>query len=333
MRSLAYTENKKAIRQKWDRRIIARFSQDAGRRLDYFGLPGSEIQDFVDWDEYLAWKTAVEVVDKTGRTEKRSEQLRNVQKLQKNAMLGGYNGTWELRKGQLEKIVLDGADVDGNRPARLRLEKGLPARMTYDLHNWDFQSGLGYKNKQSRSPRVDALKRCFELQKGHAFLLLLTINVRHSLGNEPSAYLNGWADEFQSTAYREILEWYSARSTRDGADHYRMAATVLHLVRQTAHINSFDCFCFPPIYYEGFGGEHLLHFVFSSHPADTVLPSFSKQRFEEVISLPLIDVINGAFQLASEQAPRFDSKRALALLTDLGLPLGDRRQKGPTSVE
>ncbi len=325
MRSLAYTENKIAIRQEWDKRIIARFSQDVGRKLDYFGLPGSEVQDFVDWEQYLAWKTAVEVVDKTGPTSKRSEQLRNVQKLQRNVMLRGFNENWELRKGQLERIILDGTDIDGNRPARLRIDKNMPPRMTYDLHNWDFQSGLWYKNALSKSVRIDAIKRCFELQKGHAFLLLVTINVRHGLGKELSTYLDGWAEEFNSPNHREILGWYSTRSTREGEDHYRTAATVLHLVRQAAHINSFDCFCFPPIYYEGLGSEHLLHFVFSCKAMGTILPSFSKQRFEEVISLPLINVFNGTFQLAVDQAPRFESKQALCLLTDLGLPPGIKR--------
>ena len=292
MLPLAFTENKKAIRCLWDKSIIAAFSENWQRQLDYFGLPGPDVQDFVSWHDHLGWKTAIEYVPPANsrNSRARDDSLRNVQRLQRNMMLRGYLSEWELRKGRLEDIILDGADIDGNQPELLSIVRNRRPRMHYDLHNWDFQGGLGYVNSNREARRVEAIKKCIELQMGHPFLFLLTLNVRHKLDDQPSKYLNGMSDEYGLPQSGETLKWYSDQGNQRGGDHYRTTMTTIMLVRQTAHLNSFDCICYPPIYYEGAGSEHFLHFVFTLIPEDSVLPVFSRQLFSEVVTLPLIEV-------------------------------------------
>ncbi len=317
MLPLASTPNKQAIRRYWDKQLIKTFSRFIRKpQLDYFGLPGPDIGDFLDWKNHLGWKTGVELLT-TGK--EREEQLKRINKIQSNVILNGFSNKWDLRRGSIEDVILDGVDIDGNKPALLTHEKGKTVSMNYDLHNWDFQGGL-YKTDKGESKRVEAIKRCIALQKNHPFLFLLTLNVRHTLGQELSIYLDGARSEAYSTAHKKILKWYSQRGSIDNSERYRIKSVVNLFIRQIAHVNSFDCYCYPPVYYEGWK-EHLLHFVFSLIPQGTVLPSFSKQKIGEVLELPLVEANDGKFSFAEKQHPNFSMKKASRLCSHLGLPI------------
>jgi len=313
--NLAFTSNKKAIRQLWDRPIIENFRQEINTQLAYFGLPGPDIQDLIDWKDSLSHITCIEYLGKNGQ--ERESQLQTISKLMSNLILKGFSHNSEVRKGSLEDIIFDGTDIDGDRPALLILERNRPATMSYDIHNWDFQSGLGFKNKTGKDKRVEAIKKCFELQRGHPFLFLLTLNVRHNLKDEPTTYLQGKAKEINSNT-SNILNWYSQKGGNDGSDHYRTKAVVPLVIRDCAQMYAFDCFAYPPVYYQG-PIEHLLHFVFWLRPTGMILPSSSSQQISDVIELPLVEVINGRFRLASEQHPGLDMAKAMNLIQNLPL--------------
>lgn len=314
---LSSTPNKEAIRRLWDKPIIADFAKRIKKPLSYFGLPGPDIRDFHDWGSYLGWKTCVENLSKSGH--ERLEQLRKINQLQTNIMLSDFNDQWELRRGQIEDIILDGTDIDGKKPALLSIDTK-PPTMKYDLHNWDFQGGLYTASKKKGSKRIQAIEHCIRLQRGYHFLFLLTLNVRHTLGEELAIYLNGAAKDITSTKHKEILHWYAGRGAFDKTEHCRIKAVVPLFIRQIAHVNSFDCFCYPPLYYEGWK-EHLLHFVFELFPKGTILPAFSKQDTSVVIELPLIKIQDGNFVLVlQQQHPHFD-EGILGSISQSGLPL------------
>lgn len=316
MLELAYTKNKAAIRQLWDATIIGNFAKDRQKRLDYFGLPGPDIQDLIDWKEYIGFITGVEYSDR-GNGQDKDAQFKKISKLMQNLMLLDLGGNWEVRRGRLEDIILNGADVDGNKPFNLRLEKDRPINMYYDIHNWDFQNGLGYSNKKKVDDKVEAIKRCMQLQRGYPFLFLLTLNVRHNLKEEPQEYLLARAREHKHQ--EPVLSWYANKSNKRGMDHYRTKALVPLFVRETAHQSSYDCFTYPPIYYQG-PSEHLLHFVFLLSPKETILPSYSSQAISDVVNQPLIKVEDGKF-VFPEQHPGFDKKQAVIFLASHNLPV------------
>lgn len=318
MLPLSSTDNKKTIRRLWDQPIIAAFSNRIKKPLDYFGLPGPDIADFLDWQGYLGWKTGVEVVFKKGPKEIRDAQQARVNELQTNVMLNGFSGEWDLRRGKIEDIILTGFDIDQRTPKYFIFEKGQQARLKYDLHNWDFQGGL-YKTNNNESKRIDAIKHCIRLQKDHPFLFLLTLNVRHTLGEELFTYLKGAANDIDSDKYKEALAWYSKRGSADKTEHYRIKAVVPLFVRSVSQVHSFDCYSYPVLYYEGWK-EHLLHFVFELWPKRTVLPTFSAQQTGEVIDLPIIDIKAGQFILASQQHPCF-SMESLNRISQAKLPI------------
>jgi hypothetical protein len=303
MLGLATTDNKVAIRRTWDKPIINGFYQQIGRKLSYFGLPGPDIRDFIDWGEFLGWKIGVEFI--SARSQDQNEQKKKINKLQTNIMLQGFNNEWELRRGSLEDIVMEYTDIDGKKPAKLILEPGRKPRMEYELHNWDFQGGLGYRTKKGEeAKRIEAIKTCIALQKNHAFIFFLTLNVRHTLGDELMVYLEKQADELQSIEHKEILHWYAQQGTKHGTEHLRLKAVVPLFIRKVSEVHSFDCYCYPPIYYEGWK-EHLVHYAFILSPKRTVLPSFSSQNIDQVIELPIMHAKNGIIQLLDEQHPGF----------------------------
>jgi len=319
MLPLSHTQNKVSLRREWDKPIIAKFSKNLGRKLAYFGLPGPDIEDFKDWGQYLGWKTGIEFISNSGK--EREDQRRKINQLQTNVMINGFSDDWELRKGSLEDIILKGYDIDGYPPAFLHIEKNQLSRMTYELHNWDFQGGLGYRTKKNEDvKRIEAIKRIIVLQKTHPFIFLLTINVRHTLGDELMNYLIDQSKELQSQNYKSILEWYSKQGASQKTEHIRLKAVVPLFIRRMAEIYSFDCFCYPPVYYQGWK-DHMIHFVFLLEPKRTVLPCFSDQKLVEVIDLPIIYAEEGVFKLSEQQHPNFSSENTIALIQTLNLPV------------
>src|SRR5688572_3080888 len=111
--------------------MIDRFSQEVHQRLACFGLPGTDMRDLIDWKNFIEQITCIEYLDKKNG-DGRDGQLQTISKLMSNLVLHGFQQKWEVRKGKLEDIIFDGADIDGNQPALLILEKGRPATMKYN---------------------------------------------------------------------------------------------------------------------------------------------------------------------------------------------------------
>lgn len=60
MCAYANTPNKALIRRCWDLPILEDWHSKVGRPLTYFGLPGPEIHDLLDWRHVLGIRTGVE---------------------------------------------------------------------------------------------------------------------------------------------------------------------------------------------------------------------------------------------------------------------------------
>jgi hypothetical protein len=56
------TANKQAIRRRWDLPILRAAMSRLASPLSYFGMPGAEIVDLLDWAEVLQEKTCVQIV-------------------------------------------------------------------------------------------------------------------------------------------------------------------------------------------------------------------------------------------------------------------------------
>jgi len=206
MKSFEGSSNKTLVRQRWDWPIIQEWSTIRKHPLSYFGLPGPHIEDLRDWRSRLGCSTGVERLRKADRH--RKEDLNIHRQIHKHVLLSGLEG-FQLLRGQIEDIVLDGVDQDNTRPQLAFGDPPLLAWFRYDLVNLDFLGGMGYKDKWGESKRVRALKKLLERQRGTNFLLLLTLNVRDGIDDELVRYLEGAKREAASQHIQDTLDWYA----------------------------------------------------------------------------------------------------------------------------
>ncbi len=140
------TPNKAAIRQQWDQPILARFHDKKGTGLTYFGLPGPDIHDLLDWRDLL--DSARTGVESPGHTKmERYEADQTIGRLNLNIMVNGLGSGFQLLVADVEDVIIDGVDSKGNRPQKNDGQAAHVAHFRYDLVNLDFDGGLGYTNQ------------------------------------------------------------------------------------------------------------------------------------------------------------------------------------------
>lgn len=316
----ADTDNKSTIRRAWDKALLDYWRRKHKRdKLTYFGLPGPDIRDLLDWKDVLdRCRTGVEAL---GRT--RQEQLKaqdDMGRLNTNLFMAGLSSGFQLLRGDLEDVVLDGLDQDGKRPQINDERPAHAARFGYDLVNLDFDGGIGYRDSNGAAKRVAAIKKLFERQEGHDFVLLLTINVRDTLGNEIEDYLRGLRALERGPMWRETLDWYLERA--NGEREYKLKATIPSFIHAIAETRVFQCTARPPISYEGHERAHMIHFAFE---LEAVAPNgqlanlrgFSLQDDPDLLGLPLLRCENAQLRFAQVQHPGFGYTHCAANLNFL----------------
>lgn len=290
------------VRQLWDLPIIQRWAQKVGRPLSYFGLPGPSISDILDWRPYLGYCTGVERFRREKR--QRDEDLEVHRLIHKNVLLSEID-EFQLLLGDIEDIIMSGADLNRQRPRMSNGDHPLLSSFCYDLANLDFLGGMGYKaEKTGKVRRTEALQKFLERQRGTDFLLILTLNVRDNIDDELVRYLEGAQHEAESEQLRKTLLWYA--TCKAGMKEYRLKATVPLFIQREGEVCGFDCFCYPPLAYTGSGSARMVHFVFELTDANTVLHAHSRQRIAEVVNLPLLGVKKNAVYMLEQQHPHFD---------------------------
>ena len=236
--------NKKAVRSHWDLPILERWRTMAGCQLTYFGLTGPRMLDLLAWKHLLdRRRDAVEELP-TSKA-KRDAADDAAAALQSAAMRYGLADGLEILRGDIGTIITEGLDAYGARP---QMSDGAAdrSRFFYDLHNLDFDGGLAFIGKKTGSePRMDAIKKLFERQRGHSFVLLLTVNVRNTVGKEIQDFL----DRLAARPSGGLIDWYRVRC--DGEVEHRLQAIVPLVVRAAAQPNGFGCLCHPPTAYTG----------------------------------------------------------------------------------
>lgn len=286
------TASKAAIRQLYDLPEIARLCERLNRSLAYFGLTGPEIRDLIDWKEYLCAATSVESPGRTKEAKSRAEDLMG--QLAANAMFQKIPN-FELLRADVERVLLDGVDSHGTAP---QMNDGAPAqtmKLSYDLVNLDFVSGICYRNTTGNPTRLDAIRRLFDRQAGHGFILLITVTVRDNLGEEPDTYLQQLGARYphvlNNPAYQHALE------CGDGEREYKLKPVISTLIQEYAETRQFAVECRPPIFYVGHGKARMLHFVFLCEPSGTGLRAFSEQQAQDLLGQPLLRVEEGHFTI------------------------------------
>jgi hypothetical protein len=289
------SENKRAIRERWNLPFLTSDSTGLGRPLAYLGLPGGSLNDLIDWGSVLGVKTCVQIVRK--RRLQREEDLEIVSEMAHNILVRDIRHA-EIIRGAIEDVILNGHGIDGIPPKLVKDEpSGLLFR--YDIYNLDFLGGIMYRrpsqaNTGQKSPRIKALEQLFARQRGHSFSLLLTLNVRDTFGDEPVQFLQEAAQRSQNDLLKEVAAWGAGLDA--GFKQHQLRLWVPLWMRELAEMQNFRCKCLPAIAYTGYENAKMIHFGFKfEFVAGRELRVQSLQTAEEVLNLPMLTVEDGNF--------------------------------------
>jgi hypothetical protein len=294
------TANKKAIRTTWDSPILAAATTRLSRGLAYFGMPGGDIQDLLDWNDLLGVKTCIQRVRK-GNVQK-DEDLEIIRQMNHNIMINKIKEA-QVMRGEVEEIIIGGLDQDSIAPKLSAFVSG-ESRFAYDLVNLDFLGGVAYKRKNVgvatplKTPRIRAIEDLFKRQRGHNFILLLTVNVRDTFGDEPLQYLEEMANRHNSSALSSASLW--CKTLEAGMKHHHLRFWLPAWIRELAEMAQFDCHCYPAVMYEGHEHARMVHFAFEfRYITGRDLRVESTQKLDSVVTLPLLMVEQGIFKFVT----------------------------------
>jgi len=314
--AFADSDNKQAIRDRWNLPLLGAWAARLDRKLTYFGLPGPRMLDLLAWQTVLdPRRTAVEERPKAAAKRELADDA--AAQLLQNAIRAGLSDGLQILRGDIGTILTKGFDDFAAMPA-LADGPAETARFRYDLHNIDFDGGLGFVNQTGEAPRLDALRKLVERQRGTSFMLLLTVNVRNKVGAAIADYL----DRLQRQTSEGAIAWYLERG--DGQVEHRLKAIVPLLMGTIAQANGFSLRAHPPVAYTGHAQARMVHFTFEFVVEDLVFAGVNHQAADDVLLLPMLEAKQGVIVLADLQHPSCDPQGCRPLLghiTDAELDL------------
>lgn len=289
------SENKRAIRERYNLPFLKRVSSRLGRKLAYLGLPGASLNDLVDWESVLGVKTCVQIVRKSRL--QREEDLGIVSEMASNVLVQEIRQV-EIIRGSIEDVILTGHGMDGVAP-KLAVSDSSGLSFRYDIYNLDFLGGIAYRKLTQaaagqKSPRIRAIEQLFARQRGQDFGLFLTLNVRDTFGDEPVQFLQEEAQRTQNDLLTNVASW--GATLNDGFKQHQLRLWVPLWIRELAEMQNFRCRCLPPVAYTGHENAKMIHFSFEfEFMAGRELRVKSSQSAEDVLNLPMLSVEGGEF--------------------------------------
>jgi hypothetical protein len=272
--ALAFTSNpnKDYLRSIYDRQLVREWFQRKGQPLHYLGLPGPEILDVVEWQEFIDRFSTIE----------RLENEPHLLFLRAN--VSDLEHRLHSLYGEFDEILLTGRDKYGHTP-----------RWPYDLVNLDFFGGLLYNDLN----RPKALEKLITNQKSYetSFLLIVTYHLRDAdLSGEKVSFVEDLhrkmvRDFGTRTDIEQLATWYRAKTTPDAARQGLYLNTFLH---DMGEASSFKVLARQPVVYTGSGGARMIHFATDFY--------FQKGAHRPTSDQSLVDVINlGYVELKAAQ--------------------------------
>lgn len=242
-----------------------------GSKLRYFGLPSEGLYDVIAWNEFISDIVAVE-------RGTRSEPFSKQSLLVSRALQLGCHNRLTLLRGDINQILIDGADDVGTK---------IP--YPFGLVNLDYGGSVLYPDRI----RIQALETLTEKQQPEDFLLLITSNVREFDEKELLEAQSRIGKEIKQ--YRQDLgnlvnEYFKQINKRKLV--FRQMVHLHFLIKYLAEQNKYKITCFPAILYEGSRGTQLIHYIFRLRYekeastrviSDQSLVDLLKQDYEEVV--------------------------------------------------
>lgn len=282
MSSTAVNINKNSIRLNYDKPIIRRLSEQKNRKLVYFGLPGRNMTDVIEWKDHIGKIIAVEI----------DEIERHL--LMVTAFQNGLDTELKVFVGDVDDLLIRGYDG---------YETSLDC--TFDLVNLDYYGGLIYKDLKGDSRRIEALRKLIERQRVNKqdFLLLLTFNTRNRDEKEFNKTLDQIDLELDSVGLdvSPSIEWY-----KDAHYDYKLKVYAIYILNRIGVANGFFLdieMLQPPVTYLGTSRRRMVHFAIPFSYATEVIGTAPTLSSVDILNLAMLECQEGELQTYSLQPP------------------------------
>jgi len=274
--------NKDSIRRNYDKTIIKRFRTHKGTQLTYFGLPGRDMSDVMEWRQHIGRILAVE----------RDDIERHL--LMVKAFETSLDKRLRVFVGDIDNLLTKGYD-----------EYNTPLDSAFDLINLDYYGGLVCKDLKGESKRIEALRKLFERERNakQDFLLLLTFNTRNRDDQEFKKTLDQVELELASLRLNvsSDIEWY-----KEARYDYKLKVYVLYTLDKIAAANRFSFSLKtlqPPVTYLGSSNRRMVHFAIPFDYSKEVAGVGRSHSSVEILNLPMLECTEGKLQRCNIQPP------------------------------
>jgi hypothetical protein len=204
--------------------------------------------------------------------------------LQLNAFKLGLSQKLSLLRGDIDTILIKGADDFGNKPA-----------WPYDVASLDYSGGLFYQDQNGQPTRLEAIKCLFQHQQtAHAFefILLLSFKLDQIDQHEVRESLKGIRRDLKRYGIQgdQIVDAY----LNHPKDQARLKLYVMHMINHMAVQAHFDTTSEFPAFYLGNRDAEMMAFRFHHKAARrTFAPRSPKERLNQMINRRMIEIVNG----------------------------------------
>ncbi len=280
------TPNKDAVR-KYDKKKIEDLFLKKSKKLKYIGLPSPELNDILEWKEFLDTIVAIERGEPFDRYTAPHNLLLRATILKLRQKL-------TLIRGELDDILMA-----GKRYGEISIE------YPFDIAFFDFFGGILNKDFN----RVNSFKNFFNNQIPNDFLLLMTFNLRHIEESEELFVIGNIEKELtglirtveEKEKFINVFNWYKSK---ENAEQYRQKIFVPYLLRE-AESSGYEVKSDKPIYYIGYNNSPMIHFIsWFRYGGSHTTRALSDQTLLEVVNLELDTVRDGSIVKSDLQAPK-----------------------------
>ncbi len=286
-----FTTNKQVVRDLQCATIHEHLGDRLGQ-LSYFGLPSSSLEDVAQWNPLLKRIVAVERGEPGCEWVVQNELLLNAFRL-------GFSAKLTLLRGDIDHVLITGADQFGNKPD-----------WPFDVVSLDYSGGLFYHNPGGAPPRLEAISQLFRRQAGaraSAFVFFLSFNLDNIDQHEVRESIKRIGRDLKrfGSAADKVIEAY----LRQPREEPRLKLYVMNLVAQLAAQNRFDSASESPIFYCGNKGTNMMAFRFlvKSSPR-TFAPGSPRERLNAIVNRRMIRVVGGRQSLTNLGLPLIKSE-------------------------
>lgn len=317
------SSEKDFIRESVDLPLLERLHSIKGNPLNYFGLPGAELQDIKSWKHLLGQVAAVE------------RNRRNLIAMDETVSMELPDLRFTPHFGEIDLVILRDRGERWRRGGEeyrpwVGISRPESTYLGWYFHvvNLDYFGPFLPEGDQRARQRADAIRKLFDIERLDAWgrwVLLVTVEaqlVTQELETQLVGYLRGVQDDASEPA-ASIIEFLNQPRMRgkEGMTATRLIHGVsASLIARSASQANLSAFHRGTILYRGSSGQPMVHLAYEFEPQETPLPPPS----------PLLRLLKGPLlattpndtpelTLLEEQVPRLthdDIKTAVDFLEE-----------------